>query len=67
MVTLYVSQTKGASALPEPRDTAVTIRMSAEEKRMLDAVAEAKGLSISDVVRQAIRAEHAKVQRKAAR
>lgn len=53
--------------MPEPRDTAVTIRMSAEEKQMLTAVAEAKGVSISDVVRQSIRAEHAKLQRKAAR
>jgi predicted transcriptional regulator len=53
--------------VPDARDTAVTIRMSDEEKRMLNAVAEAKGLSISDVVRQAIRAEHAKLQRKAAR
>lgn len=53
--------------MPEARDTAVTIRMSDEEKRMLNAVADAKGVSISDVVRQAIRAEHAKLERKNAR
>jgi predicted transcriptional regulator len=44
-------------------DTAVTIRMSAEEKAMLEAVAKAKGLSNSDVIRQAIRAEYAQLPR----
>jgi hypothetical protein len=34
---------------------------------MLEAVAEAKGLSNSDVVRRAIRAEHVKLERKRAR
>lgn len=53
--------------MPEPRDTAVTIRMSDEEKRMLTAVADAKGVSISDVVRQGIRSEYAKLAKKAAR
>jgi len=41
--------------------------MSEEEKRMLGSVAKAKGVSISDVVRQGIRAEFAKLERKRAR
>ena len=45
-------------------ETAVTIRMSSDEKAMLEAVAEAKGISKSDVIRQAIRAEHSKLERK---
>ena len=48
-------------------ETAVTVRMSADEKAMLEAVAVAKGLSNSDVIRQAIRAEHAKLGKKHAR
>jgi hypothetical protein len=43
------------------RASAVTIRMSEEEIEMLRAVAEAKGLSISDTVRQHVRREHEKL------
>jgi uncharacterized protein (DUF1778 family) len=47
--------------VPEPREKAVTIRMSEDEAAMLRAVAEAKGLSISDVIRQYVRREHDKL------
>ncbi len=47
------------------RDTAVTIRMSEEEHAMLKAIAEAKGLSVSDVVRQYVRREHEKLGKRA--
>jgi predicted transcriptional regulator len=43
------------------RSSAVTIRMSDEEVAMLKAIAEAKGLSVSDVLRQYVRREHEKL------
>jgi hypothetical protein len=43
------------------REKAVTIRMSEDEVAMLRVVAETKGLSISDVVRQYVRREHDKL------
>lgn len=42
----------------EPRDGSLRIRISEEERRMLQAVAEQDGLSASDVIRQFIRREH---------
>jgi hypothetical protein len=41
--------------------------MTEEEVKMLEAIAKAKGLSKSDIVRQAIRAKHSKLGRKASR
>jgi hypothetical protein len=55
---------KGTATLPEPREKAVTIRMSEDEVSMLRAVADAKGLSVSDVVRQFVRREHAKLSKR---
>lgn len=40
------------------RDRAVTVRMTDTERTLLGELAEAYGLSISDVVRQLIRKDH---------
>lgn len=44
---------------PAERENAITVRMSKDERRMLDALAEADGISISDVVRMLVRRAHA--------
>jgi predicted DNA binding CopG/RHH family protein len=66
-VTLRITRHRKERKPRMPAETAVTIRMSSGEKAMLEAVADAKGLSNSDVIRQAIRAEYAKLERKRAR
>jgi Arc/MetJ-type ribon-helix-helix transcriptional regulator len=44
---------------PTERDTTVTVRMSKDERAMLEALAESVGLSASDIIRQLVRAAHA--------
>jgi DNA-binding GntR family transcriptional regulator len=44
---------------PTQRDQKFQIRVTDEERRMLEALAERDGLSASDVVRQLIRREYA--------
>lgn len=65
MLTPAAAQRK--ELMSEPKDVPVTLRMSAEEKSMLEAVAAARGISNSDVIRLAIRAEHAKLGKRRAR
>ena len=44
---------------PTERDHMFHVRMSQEERKMLEAIADRDGLSASDKVRQLIRREHA--------
>ncbi|MGC4088427.1 MAG: hypothetical protein QM756_11125 [Polyangiaceae bacterium] len=45
--------------VPTQRDEKFQLRMSADERKMLEALAEKDGLSASDKIRQLIRKEHA--------
>jgi hypothetical protein len=53
--------------MPREKSVNVNVRMSPEEVEMLKAVAGAKGLSAADIIRQAIRAEYGKLEKKGAR
>jgi hypothetical protein len=46
---------------PEPKDLSFLVRLGATEAKMLADLAETTGLSRADVIRQAIRREHAGV------
>ena len=45
--------------VPTQRDEKFQLRMSADERRMLEELADREGLSASDKIRQLIRREHA--------
>jgi hypothetical protein len=53
--------------VPEPHDQKLTVMLTETELGMLRAIAEAAGVKMSDIVRQCIRAAHAKLERKNAR
>lgn len=50
--------TKGDMA-PTPRDEKFQLRLTGDERRMLEAIAERDGLSAADIVRQLVRREYA--------
>lgn len=44
---------------PAARDYMLRVRMTEDERQMLEALAEKSGLTASDIVRQLVRREHA--------
>ena len=49
--------------MKEPKDKHLLFRLSPTERRMLDAMAEKTGLTMSAYLRQAIRREHRRFKR----